>query len=154
MLPFALSRFIAAHFSAPKQEPEASVRWRALHGHSWSIGIQSYVDLGGIAGHGFKPAIDDSNTARFKSKTPFEDALAQAQAETSHLPLLEPFVGALQIGTSKAQDPFYALLTVRSERAAVVGWSRGRQSLDLACADDLTTFAALNFISAAVLGRG
>ncbi len=153
MLPFALSRFIAAHFTAPKEEPEASARWRKLHGHSWALGIQSYAALGGIAGHGFTPHIDSSNAARAKSATPFEDALNEAQAERSQLPLLEPFVGALGIGKSANGDPFFGLLSVRSERAAVVGWSRDRQALDLVCTDDLTTFAALNYISAAVLGR-
>lgn len=154
MLPFALSRFIAAHFSAPKQEPQASVRWRALHGHSWSLGVQSYAAIGGMAGHHFTPAMDESNVARAQSKTPFEDALAEAQNQRSQLPLLEPFVGALGIGKSKSDEPFFALLSVRSERACVVGWSDARQALDRVCADDLTSFAALNFISHAVLGRG
>jgi len=154
MLPFALSRFIAAHFSAPKDEPEASVRWRKLHGHSMSVGVQSYVALGGIAGHGFAAQIDDSNRARAQSKTPFEDALVQAQAEGSPLPLVEPFAGGLKLGRTKTGEGFYALVSVRSELAPVVGWDVEENALTAVCADDVTSFAALNHISAQVLGRG
>ena len=154
MLPFALSRFIAAHFDAPKDELEVSVRWKKLHGHSMSTGLQAYMALGGMAGFRFKPEIDDGNAARAKSRTPFEDALLDAQQAGSQLPLLEPFVGTLGLGKTEDGDPYFALLSVRSPRAPVVGWRPSGPALDRLCADDVTSFAALNYISAAVLGRG
>lgn len=153
MLPFALSRFIAAHFDAPKTEPEASVRWKKLHGHSLSLGLQSYIALGGVNGHGFTPQVDEANAARAKSRTPFEDALHAAQKERSQLPLLEPFVGTLGLGNAESGEPYFAVVSVRSERAPVVGWNAGTNALDRVCADDVTSFAALNFISEAVMAR-
>jgi len=154
MLPFALSRFIAAHFDAPKNEPEVSVRWKKLHGHSMATGLQAYMALGGMEGFQFTPQIDDGNRVRAESRTPFEDALNDAQSAGSQLPLLEPFVGTLGIGKTKAGAPYFALISVRSARAPVVGWRPTGPALDLPCADDVSSFAALNYISAAVLGRG
>lgn len=149
-LPFALSRFIAAHFSTPNDELPQSRRWRALSGVSLSPSMQAYLQIGGMKGRGFVPTKSAPQWRPGnleKEAQPLERCIEAAQERGDTLPLLEPFLGAFPIGDAPDVGPVFALVSARSSRTPIVGYDPELDAVHRLYADDVNSFAALNHLS-------